>query len=700
MQCRAVTFLFFILPAIAGAASEPGLVDLYGDAIPAGASLRLGTVRFRHGGMPLGLQFLPDGKSLVCATEDGRVSIVATRTGKPLRQWTLGDRDLRHFHLSPDGNQLATLGSRFDEAQSQQYCTIRIWDVRSGRPQKVISWVDCPGSNTRMLRYTPDGAILITCSTDGTLRIWDPVAGEALLQYNMPERGVCSFAISPGSHQLAVACSRAVYLWEWMEGDKPVKLSTGVERPLRVDFSPDGRALLLGSQVGDDVCLWDLVHSKIFWRVGMDNTETRRYGARFSPSGTFIAASDCQSGTVLMYDAQTRRLIRTLRTNGDRVGGPVISSEERWLAAPSNGAIHLWSLDNGRDLAAERPGHEDSIHRLVFSQIDGQRVAITASDDGTVRVWDATTSRQLRIMRHEGPVRGMDVSPDGSHIVSSGLDDTVRLWDTTSGGEVYRLPGHGKFGGERAVAFAADGRQFVSWGNDWYLRVWDVRTGKALSETRVRPSGTKIKEADEDDPGAGDGNRDSSLFGLVRAELVGDARWLLIALGRTLYVFDVPSGKELRKLQTEEFRPAAMALAPDGKSLLTIGRGRTTRTGLKSGGIRFSSARNHTILLQELQTGRVLWRYDLPEGGTGAVAFSPDGKRMAAALRHPYDQIRIWDTETKQESARIEGIPGIAWLRSLAFSRDGRWLACGQRDTTVLIWDLQRLTRSPNMPAE
>jgi WD40 repeat protein len=308
-------------------------------------------------------------------------------------------------------------------------------------------------------------------------------------------------------------------------------------------------------------------------------------------------------------------------------------------------------------------------------------------------VWDAVTSRQLRVMRHEKWVRAMAVSPDGRYIASSSLDDTVRLWEAASGKEIYRLPGHGDHGGIRAIAFSADGRRFASWGDDWYLRVWDVRTGKALSEVRIRPSGREIKESDEDDTGAGRHEENFDL-GVNLAELVHGAQRLLISFdyGRVVYVFDVPSGKELRKLESEEFQDISLlAVSPNGKLLLTIGRKTTLK--LKDG-VRPLAAQNQSILLRELQTGRIIWKQDLPTIGPGAVTFSSDGKQMAASLPRTSNEIRVWDVETHEELARIKDVPGITWSRSLAFSPDGKWLGCGQRNTSVLIWDLQRLARN------
>ncbi len=71
----------------------------------------------------------------------------------------------------------------------------------------------------------------------------------------------------------------------------------------------------------------------------------------------------------------------------------------------------------------------------------------------------------------------------------------------------------------------------------------------------------------------------------------------------------------------------------------------------------------------------------------------PCRESVAAALRGPYKQILVWDVATRKELARIDNVPGIAWYHSLAFSHDVKRLGCGQRDTTVLIWNWRRFAR-------
>src|SRR5262249_31225969 len=83
----------------------------------------------------------------------------------------------------------------------------------------------------------------------------------------------------------------------------------------------------------------------------------------------------------------------------------------------------------------------------------------SCGEDGTVRVWDATTGNQLILQRHDGPVSKVTFSPDGKRVISGGEDQTVRVWDRVTGQELRRIMKHGG-----AVACSPDGKLVVSVG--------------------------------------------------------------------------------------------------------------------------------------------------------------------------------------------------------------------------------------------
>ena len=144
---------------------------------------------------------------------------------------------------------------------------------------------------------------------------------------------------------------------------------------------------------------------------------------------------------------------------------------------------------------------------------------------------------------------------------------------------------------------------------------------------------------------------------------------------RSIRLWDVASGRELRCLPEPAQEVAALAFAPDGR--------------------RFLSAAGATLYLWDLQTGRVLSRLTGHTGAVRAVAFAPGGRR---ALSGGDDRtLRLWDLQTGREWRRFPGHTGE--VTGVAFAPDGRRALSGGRDGTLRLWDLQAGRELPRFTA-
>ncbi len=121
-------------------------------------------------------------------------------------------------------------------------------------------------------------------------------------------------------------------------------------------------------------------------------------------------------------------------------------------------------------------GHTSTIKSVAYSP-DG-KTALTGSDDGTARLWDAATGKPLYLLLgHTCTINAVAYSPDGRTVLTGSMDNTARLWDVKTGEQLHIL-GHIAF--ISSVAYSPDGKTILTGSKDTTARLWDVTTGKQL----------------------------------------------------------------------------------------------------------------------------------------------------------------------------------------------------------------------------
>jgi WD40 repeat protein len=437
------------------------------------------------------------------------------RTGQNMRLTHRAALSISTMQFSPDAGTLAVV----DHSPP----TIVCWDLATGR--KRISW---PAHQKFIptLCFSPDGMVLATGSLDGSLKIWDPVRGQAVVHrklhdrvrkvmfssdgkllaiatdpttphaetvtlWNMPaceprpeslKPGftINDLAFTPDGQTIAVACvDRHVHLWRPFVAEPVSTLAVrGTKEAWSVAFAPDSQTLAVGydDEAGHDretLKLWDV-------RTGTERANLRGHQAMVSETvfvgdGRTLASAGYDT-VVKVWDTQTRKLLATLSGHTEPLTCLAASPDGQLLAsAGKDKIVKLWDLAAGTERTTF-PGGARRFHRVAFAP-DGQSVA-AADEGGALRLWDTRTGRSLGVLQDWARIMALAYAPDGRTITTGNGDGAVRVWDLADKRPLRQLLGHR--GEVRAIAYAPDGKTLATGGDDRTVRLWQASTGREL----------------------------------------------------------------------------------------------------------------------------------------------------------------------------------------------------------------------------
>jgi WD40 repeat protein/serine/threonine protein kinase len=578
------------------------------------------------------------------------------------------------FH--PDGRRLASGGN--------ETC-IRIWDRTTGKPARPPLYSHT--GNAIAVTFSPDGRYLISASTDRTVKVWDAESYQVLHTLRGHEAIVVGIAVSPDGRLVASASrDRTVRIWE-VATAREVHTCRGHEWHVTgVAFTPDGRLVSLGGE--GVVKVWDVATGQetVSWRekdpMGSDALAVSPDGAHvavarsrgviirsladgqvvhslqghfmpvwnlaYSPDGRRLATASWDN-TAKLWDTDTGREILTIRGHADAVRGIAFSRDGRSLATASyDRTVRVWS-------AAEPPPGAGGLIRTIRTATDlslftfminghpavhpdGRRIPVRYTD-GTVRLWDVGTAREVGTFRlRESPVFAAHFSPDGSRLTATDINGDAKAWEVDTGRELWSRPA----GGARTPGYAA-----ISPDNRWLafgeqasgaITIWDLATrqpprplgpagqlgcvdfspdGRFFAACGVRKKVTVWKT---------DGFQE--LWSREHPDVViqlcfsPDGRRLATGCNdRIVRIWDVETGKEVFTFPGHSVRVTDVCFSPDGRAVVSAG--------------------GTEALVWVAADGRILRRFRGHAGMIMSAKFSPDGKRVITAGGD--GTLRVWN---------------------------------------------------------
>ena len=463
------------------------------------------------------------------------------------------------------------------------------------------------GTQANGAAVSPDGRRVLLASADRSVRLWDVEARRDLRRFIGHTASVWAVAFSPdGKRALSGGADQTVRLWDVDSGSELRRFEGHAGLVLCVAFSPDGKQAL-SAALDHGIVLWDVETGKELRRL--DGLARFVNALAFAPSGN-----------------------------------------EALLAGDS--VIHLVNLRNGKELRTFT-GHTASVTGVAFAP-DGKQVA-SASDDGTVRLWETASGRVMRsFVGHDSYVKGVAFSSDGKRILSCGTDTTVRLWDANSGKELRRFGKHAAT--VLAVAFAPDGRSTVSAGNDSDVRLWELEKVRGSEPTPPMVDTQPTQEEPK---------RELRPVRVIAAGgTVGNL--MLSPNRRWLYYLNASAGK-LARLDTENLgRPGELSLTPGTEAVTLTPDGRTL-VALAGPDEKGASGKLQLIDAKKWSLRKTLTLAGVPFD----VAADDRGRVYVSGGRGDWTDITVLDTAKDTVAARWGGV----WSRSfLRLARDQKRL--------------------------
>ena len=205
-------------------------------------------------------------------------------------------------------------------------------------------------------------------------------------------------------------------------------------------FHPTGRFLATVAR-DDSVRLWDADSGQLVHRWKVPTNEWRDTRVAFSPGGELLASGSFD-GRIRLWDVNSKAEYAVLEKHADAIKDVAFSPDGRWLASAGDIrdlTVRIWDVEK-KSLVEILKGHAESVYSLAWNRA-GTLLA-SGAIDGTIRIWDTSTWREVGLLKPGTNVYGISFTPDGKLLAAACADNMIRLWDVKTRQEIAELSGH------------------------------------------------------------------------------------------------------------------------------------------------------------------------------------------------------------------------------------------------------------------
>jgi len=467
-------------------------------------------------------------------------------------------------------------------------------------------------SNVNYVAYLTDGKSIITADGDQTIRLWDRETGKEIRRFTKPEKKG-----SGSEADIEENARQAMMVWG------------GGAQNMSVALAPDGKTL--AAVYGSSVQFWDVGSGK--------------------PSGE-------------------------IKGPAEGIGAISFAADSKMLVGRGQDrTTYVWEVDGGKEVAKVKIAKEDNqggvkVFRLggmgsggaVMMSPDGKNLAWTEAefDNGqpsnSLIIADRKTGKEVRRFKlDDNGSSAMAYSHDGK-LLAYATSAGIHLCEADSDKELHLLKGHEGF--MSLLAFSADGKTLMSRTmGDGKLMLWDPDKGEKLCEIEVGQPPA---------PAAGPAFFFLGAMTTAAHEVAfsPDGKTLAVGFGHVVRFFSTQTGKEVSKQEGHAGPVTDVRVAGDGKTIVSKGT-------------------DGTIRRWDAGTGKELSSFQAP-AGSRCLAVSPDGKTIA--FGNADNTVRLHDAETGKELHKLTGPEGGSAV--VAFSRDGKTVAArGDGKSSIALFE-------------